>query len=113
MEENKRGEIEKDRVKPCCRLFGYRRSLPMGWKALERSFVVRKGLNISAGLLRVRSSAPTRPSKGFMICKYGRGRRRAGGRCMKRSLSQAGTVRRLSNSIGGKWLKPIKGEAAK
>jgi hypothetical protein len=28
-------------------------------------------------------------------------------------LSQAGTVRRLSNSIGGKWLKPIKGEAAK
>jgi response regulator RpfG family c-di-GMP phosphodiesterase len=52
MEEDKRGEIEKDRVEPCCRLFGCRRSLRRGWKALERSFVVRKDLNISAGLLR-------------------------------------------------------------
>jgi hypothetical protein len=51
MEEDKKKEIEKDRVEPCYRLFGCPRSWPRGWKVLERSFVVRKDLNISAGLL--------------------------------------------------------------
>src|ERR671930_2712787 len=43
MEEDKKNEIEKDRVEPCCRLFGCPRSWPRGWKVLERSFVGAEG----------------------------------------------------------------------
>src|SRR5438105_10841744 len=87
--------------------------LAKGMESFRKVFCRAEGFEHICRFITGLILSPKRPSKGFMLCKYGRGRRRVGGRCMKRSLSQAGTVRRLSNSIGGKWPKPIKGEAAK
>src|ERR671931_1215710 len=87
--------------------------LAKGMESFRKIFCRAEGFEHICRFITGLILSPNKTLQGIYDLQVWEGEGRAVGPCMKRSLSQAGTVRRLSNSIGGKWLKPIKGEAAK
>jgi hypothetical protein len=110
---DKRGEIEKRKVEPCCRLFGCQRSLAPGMESFRKIFCRAEGFEPICRFITGLILSPNKTLQGVYDLQVWEGEAPSRRAMHEAVFDQGGMGPPLLSITEPKWLTPIKGEAAR